>query len=333
MDLPERVVVIGDLNGQAKVLDELLLGTGLINSLGNWIGGSSVLVIMGDVINRGEGSRAAAERLIVLRPQARAQGGEVLWILGNHEVMTAFGHEGYVTPEEYMEFAEPQEIEAFRRARSQYQYQLLGSPRVPHRIEPIGGRIRAWEEDYAPGKDAFRAAMSRDGWLGRYIRSLPVAVILGPLCFVHGGLSAKWARLGVEALADVTRRAWLEDQTYYQLLDPRGIFRDPHGPLWHRKYCISDSQVILDEAHEVAKTLGVERLIVGHTRTDSAPGGMLGVPLLRQQGRVLMVDVGIGAPGQPGCALVVEDGCVDTWSPLQGRTSICAIKRVLTDMA
>lgn len=327
VDMPKRVVVIGDLNGHHRLFDDLLFGTGLIDKCGNWSGGDTYLVQMGDVVNRGGGSRAAAERLIGLRPQARAQDGEVIWLLGNHEVMTAFGHEGYVTAEEYMEFAEIAEIEAFYEARTKFQFEVLSSSQSPRWIEPIGGWLRAWEESHAPGKAAFRRAFSKDGVFGQHIRSLPIAIVMGRLLFTHGGLTPAWAQLGLSGLQDAAQSIWRDEVLGYSHLAPSSVFRDPSGPLWHRTYCISDASVVREDVKRATQLLNVERMVVGHTRTDSAPGGQLGVPLLRQEGRVLMVDVGIGDPGEPGCAAIIENGLIDMWSPIHGRRTICSLEQ------
>ena len=327
LPLPDRLVVIGDLNGHDRLLDSLLFGTGLIDEYGDWSGGDTILVQMGDVLNRGRGSRAAAERLISIRPQAQKGGGEVIWMLGNHEVMTALGHEGYVTADEYMEFADSEAIDAFYRERARFMFELLGPPDRATRVEPIGGRMQAWDEANAPGKLEFREAFSSRGLLGLHVRSLPVVLGVGPLVFAHGGLSPQWAKLGLEGLSRAAQDVWSAQPQAYQILDPNGIFRDPLGPLWHRMYCISDAPPIEEDAAVALKSLGADRMIVGHTRTESAPGGESGQPLLRQDGRVLMVDVGIGDPGEPGCVIIIEDGHIDMWSPIHGRCPVCPVAR------
>lgn len=324
--MPDRLAVIGDLNGHDQLLEQLLFGVGLIDIDGAWSGGDAWLVQLGDVVNRGTSSRAALERLIALRSQARAAGGEVLMLLGNHEVMTALGHEAYVTADEYMEFAEPSEVERFLAERTRHIYELLGPPDEPRGVAPIAGQIRAWEESNAPGKEAFALGFSADGELGRFIRSLPVALRIGPLAFVHGGLSPHWAREGLDTLDALAVDEWARAAPHgYYALEPEGLFRDPLGPLWHRMFCVSSGAAATRDAWDVARVLGVERVVVGHTRTDSVPGGRSGWPLLRQQGRVLMTDVGIGEPGEPGAMLLVEDGEIDVWSPIHGRQTLCSV--------
>lgn len=317
-----RVVVIGDLNGHDRLLGLLLEGTGLVDGRGAWIGGRTILVQLGDVVNRGDGSRAAMDRLIRLRVEARDVGGEVIWLLGNHEVMTALGHEAYVSADEYMEFATDAELARFHDRRTRYVYELLGEPDLPRRVGPIGGRIRAWEEDNAPGKQAFRAAMAEDGVYGRHLRGLPAAVRVGDAVFAHGGISPRWARLGIEGIAAEVRMEWDRKPVAYQSLDPNGVLRDPLSPVWNRVFCVSGAESVQRDLAAVLEALQVRRMVVGHTRTDSV-GGELGRPLARHQGRVIMADVGIGEPGEPGAALVIEDDELRWWSPLRGWGRVC----------
>lgn len=325
-ELPKRLVIIGDVNGNDSCLARLLYGTGLIDEAGEWSGATSVLVQMGDVLNRGATSRRASDRLIRLRPQAEVQEGAVVWLLGNHEVMTALEHEAYVTSAEYMEFAQPEEVARFVDERTDYLFGLLGPSDEPKRVAPVEGRLRAWEEAHAPGQEELRTAFSAQGIYGGHIRTLPMTVKLGPLLLVHGGLSLKWAQHGLDALEEAARASWASASGPYQSLDPSGVFRDPSGPLWHRAYCVSESEATAEELRRTLSKTDVARMIVGHTRTDTVPGGVLGHPLLRQEGRIVMTDVGIGEPGEPGCALIVEEGQIDVWSPIDGRYPLCSLE-------
>lgn len=325
-DLPARVVVIGDLNAQNALLRRYLVDLKLLKPNGGWCGGRTVLVQMGDIPNRGAGARAAMELMMELRPKALDAGGDVIWLLGNHEVMSVLGHEAYVTAEEYLEFAREDEIEEFYVKRTRFVYELLGAPDVPGLVEPLGGRMKAWEEGNAPGKDTYRKAMSLSGKYGKYIRKLPVAFRLGRLLFIHGGLSPGWASRGLEGLQRAARDEWAKKPRFYQELAPDSIFRDPLGPLWHRAYCIAKAKLVRRDLSDALDLVGAEQMLVGHTRTDSIDHGRPSVPLLRQRGRVIMTDVGLGDPGEPGCALVIERGAIEVWSPGGARSKLTSVR-------
>src|SRR5687767_3290543 len=51
---PERVVAIGDLHGDLRATERALKLGGLMNEAGRWIGGKSVLVQTGDLLDRGD---------------------------------------------------------------------------------------------------------------------------------------------------------------------------------------------------------------------------------------------------------------------------------------
>lgn len=325
-DLPPRVVVLGDLNAQLGVLQRVLVDLGLTRKKsGAWIGGKTVFVQMGDIPNRGPAARTSMDLMMDLRPQALEAGGDVLWLLGNHEVMSVLGHEAYVTAEEYLEFATEDEIDRFFMARTRHVYELLGAPDVPGYVEPLGGRMRAWEELHAPGKDSYRKAMGPTGKYGRYIRRLPIAFGLGSLVFVHGGLSPGWAAHGYDGLAKLARDEWARKPRFYQELDPQGIFRDPLGPLWHRAYCVAKARLVRRDLAAALDLLGGKHMFVGHTRTDSVETGRPSIPLLRQRGRVVMTDVGIGDAGEAGAAIVIEKNKMEAWSPGGSRSRLASV--------
>jgi hypothetical protein len=314
-ELPQRVVILGDLNAQNALMRRYLVDLKLIHKKsGAWIGGKTVFVQMGDIPNRGPSARAAMDLMMDIRPQAQAAGGDVYWLLGNHEVMSVLGHEAYVTAEEYMEFARPEEIDSFYTDRTRYIYEQLGAPDVAGIVEPLGGKMRAWEEAHAPGKEVYRKMMGANGKYGRQIRKLPIAFRFGQLLFVHGGLSPTWAAQGIDGLARLARDEWAKKPRFYQELDPQSIFRDPVGPLWHRAYCVAKAKVVKTDLLAALDLVGAKMMFVGHTRTDSVDPLSVSMPLLRQRGRVVMTDVGIGDPGEPGSVLVIEKNRIETWT-------------------
>lgn len=79
-------MVVGDVHGDLSGLKLDLQAAGYIHEQGDWIAGRKVFVQMGDVIDRGPEGRAADVFLRNLQTQARQAGGDVVRILGNHEL-------------------------------------------------------------------------------------------------------------------------------------------------------------------------------------------------------------------------------------------------------
>ncbi len=91
MDLKQkRRIVVGDVHGEIGGFQEILENAGLINR-GSWSGGSDILIQTGDVIDRGPYSLEAVDLLRRLQGEAAPDGGEVIRLCGNHELMILQG--------------------------------------------------------------------------------------------------------------------------------------------------------------------------------------------------------------------------------------------------
>jgi len=184
---PERLVAIGDLHGDLTSALAVLRLTGLVDATGAWAGGNAWLVQTGDITDRGPDSRGVIALMRRLQAEARAAGGEVVPLLGNHEVMNLNGDWRYVSPEDLASYGG----EAARKAA------------------------------YAPTGDDGAWLLAQDG-----------VARIGDTVFAHGGVDARWARLGVRGL-NATIRAALLGQGPPEVLGS-------DGPLWNRTYLLSD---------------------------------------------------------------------------------------------
>lgn len=84
---PDGVIVwvVGDIHGQDDLFDSLM---GLISAdLGAMRDARRQLVLLGDYIDRGVGSRAVVERVITLRHKLGSDQIEVIALKGNHEAL------------------------------------------------------------------------------------------------------------------------------------------------------------------------------------------------------------------------------------------------------
>lgn len=83
---------LGDVHGDFEHFKNLLVGAQLIQYTGsqpadfNWIAGESILVQVGDLINKGDDSVDTLKLAVALESKARAAGGHALFLAGNHEI-------------------------------------------------------------------------------------------------------------------------------------------------------------------------------------------------------------------------------------------------------
>jgi hypothetical protein len=96
---PDRVVAIGDLHGDLPATRAALRLAGAIDARDRWSGGRLVVVHTGDSIDRGPDDKAVLDLLDRLRDEARAAGGELILLSGNHELMNVAQDFRYVNPE------------------------------------------------------------------------------------------------------------------------------------------------------------------------------------------------------------------------------------------
>jgi len=314
----QKIVVVGDLNGAYDVLVDILRGTKLVGRDLVWRGGRAELVQMGDLFNRGDGGLQALRLLLRLKRQARRVGGKVTVLLGNHEVMSALGHEGYCTEGEYLSFASAQERRAWP-ARVARALKRLVRRRSNGILLPIEPRLEAWKIEHVPGRAALRKELGPRGRLGRALRALPVAYQTQGCLFVHAGLLPDWAELGVDGLNERARGAWaLAGNRLWSLSKPN-LFRNPTGPLWDRSLVRGGVKARALLIRSLSQ-LGAVRMIVGHTQTESLAGGRAGSVLLLAGGRLVAVDVGLkSGPNTPRTALILAGPRGLEWTPNKTR--------------
>lgn len=80
-----RVLAVSDVHGMYAALVPLLKGGGIIDADRNWAAGNSLLIVVGDSIDKGDDSVDVLDLWIALSAQAAAAGGRVVHLLGNHE--------------------------------------------------------------------------------------------------------------------------------------------------------------------------------------------------------------------------------------------------------
>ena len=83
----KAIDVLGDVHGDPEAAVEILAAAGLVGAAPphRWTGGARILVVTGDVIDKGTRATKAIDLLAALEREARAAGGDVVVTLGNHE--------------------------------------------------------------------------------------------------------------------------------------------------------------------------------------------------------------------------------------------------------
>ena len=94
-DVSKRFVV-SDIEGNFRALRQLLQGNSIIDEKFNWTFGDGHLVLTGDFVDRGEQQTEVLWLIYSLEEQAKAAGGYVHYILGNHEIMNLSGDLRYL---------------------------------------------------------------------------------------------------------------------------------------------------------------------------------------------------------------------------------------------
>lgn len=100
----EKVVVLSDPHGNFECFAELLQANAVINKQYNWTFGKNQLVIIGDVFDRGKEVLPIFWLIYKLEKEAQEAGGQVIFLLGNHESLVLTGDMRYAK-EKYLALA------------------------------------------------------------------------------------------------------------------------------------------------------------------------------------------------------------------------------------
>lgn len=300
----ERVVAVGDVHGAYEELQALLADVGLVDAEGRWAGGATHLVSMGDLLGRGDYGRQVMDLLIRLQQEAAAAGGAVHVLLGNHEVMSLVNDLRYVSEGDHAQF---------------------------------GAEARA---GFPAGFFERRAAFAPDGAYGRWLLSLPFAIVINDTLFVHGGLSSRVEGLSLAAINTSAKEdlrtvteGWhglldagvVADETTFHELRERvpelagdagaepaaqtaralaealeGLPFHPDGVAWYRGNARCHAWAEAPVLRGILGELGAERVVIGHTPTESRRATS------RLDGTVYRVDAGMNRAAYQGRAVALE---------------------------
>ena len=223
----ERIVAIGDLHGDLSQTRAVLKKAGIIDNKDAWVGGETVLVHTGDILDRGDDEPEIMALFQALKSEARAAGGAVHILNGNHELMNAAGDFRYVTEEGFSDYSDNASD--------------VDTSAIKQCAEERRGRAAA----FWPG-----------GRAARQLAKNNTALVIGDILFVHGAIVPAYAN----ALEQINRdiRCWLAGQ---------GPMPDaavsPDGPVWSRAF--STDAPDCDLLKEALSMAHVKKMVVGHT--------------------------------------------------------------------
>jgi hypothetical protein len=325
----DRVVAISDIHGAYQAFVETLQAAGVVDQDRNWAAGKTHLVIVGDMVDRGDDSRATMDLLMRLEPQAAGAGGEVHVVLGNHEMMNLVGDLRYVSKGEFAAFA-PEESAAMRADAYRHHASRRGFSRLS-RAE--------FDDRFPPGFFSHRAAFAASGRYGRWLLGKPVALRIDDTLYLHAGASPAIATMSGDEINGPLRGDLVEYVSLLERLVARGALdatvdfydvpaaledadarNDPvarrllalhesmlysaSSPLWYRGNVGCGPLVEQDRLAASLEAHGARRVVIGHTPT-------LGRRVWRRlDGRVWLIDAGMlnsYYSGQ-GAALLLEHG-------------------------
>ncbi|EFN52054.1 hypothetical protein CHLNCDRAFT_9678, partial [Chlorella variabilis] len=265
-----RIIAIGDIHGDLqKALSCLEMAGVLAEDDGHikWVGGDTVVVQLGDVLDRGDCEIGSVLLLRELDRQARQQGGAVYMLNGNHESLNVAGDFRYVTPGAFFESA---------RAAGLSEADIAAGDQ--RRI------LQARWYLYQPG-----------GAMARELAKNATVLVVNDVVFAHGGLLPHHLKYGLQRINDEVAE-WMNGAMRpdgSQASPPFPAMGDSSSVQWNRtfgKERVSDYERMHMnfQLRATLESLNARAMVVGHTPQMSGVN-------CECDGRVWRVDAGMSS--------------------------------------
>jgi len=239
--VPHRIVAIGDIHADIGAARAAFQLAGATNDHDEWIGGDLVVVQLGDIIGRSYEDRDVLDFILDLRKKARAAGGQLHSLIGNHEVFGARLRLDYVAADAYSAFDDIPGL-------------VLDDPRLAH---------------LAADQRARGAALMAGGHYAKQLAEFSTVLRLGDTIYVHGGVTPHWANYGVNRINKEVSQ-WFAG-SIVEPLSAQGVDAGNFDDIVIMSRHFSDD---VDEEdcellEESLAILGAKRMVVAHTVQES----------------------------------------------------------------
>jgi hypothetical protein len=240
----------------------------------------------GDYLDRGDDVRAVLDLLMALEVQAKAKGGRVLVLAGNHEAMNLLGVTRDATPAIYAKFADANSPRRIDAAWSDYQKLGEGLAAKGQAVPEVLKMTRdAFERVHPPGYIEYRDVLGPRGKFGRWLRDKPVVMSLGGTIFIHAGIPPASAPETLDALNNQFRDDVKRMDRFVQRLVDKKLAL----PFFTLEEVVAVAGAQIEAANEAitrSKTSGDNRAL-----------SQLDLPFLKEAETILTVDKWLGLDG------------------------------------
>lgn len=299
----DRIVAIGDVHGDVNAMRQALRNARVIDDKDGWVGGKTVLVQVGDQLDRGNREREVLDLLFKLQDSAPGDGGAVHILLGNHELMNSRLDFRYVSRGGFDDFHRDGGIKTVFGKKFKPRMSLRNNESIGMLPEKMQARARSL---VAGGPLAVELS-----------QRARLSVIVGDNLFIHAGLSPKHLNYGgwvgehaMDAIHEInlaTRKFLLGSGDFPSILSGQT------SPVWMRDYSrpsVRNGGPECQMLNETLKRVGVKRMIVGHTPQAEGINSACG-------GRVWRIDTGMSSAygGVPEAIEIGRRGNVKIYSP------------------
>lgn len=228
--MPKKLVALSDIEGKFTAFSGFLAANGIIDKNHDWIFGDGHLVLLGDFVDRGKNVIAVLWLIYKLEYQARAKGGQVHFILGNHEVLNFQGDHRYNHPK-YIKMAQAISGSTNKRNAVAYMY-------------------------------------SNRSELGKWLATKNVIEKIGDYLFVHAGLSPEILGHSL-SIDEINHRVRSRFHSQVQEKDATTDFLySGKGPMWYRGLVMARPgypKIMIPELDTLLSYYRSRSIVTGHT--------------------------------------------------------------------